>query len=91
MDIRDFTIDSRESISAFFTYLIKELNLNFHPDNAFSDYINTDNQITFTIEEGDHLEKILELCFDWCFRNDADIYEIGLESLYLFINEQDEE
>ncbi|WP_354352620.1 hypothetical protein [Pontibacter aydingkolensis] len=78
--MKEFSINSREDISAFFVYLINDLDLSFHPDNPFYDYVNQDGGITFTLDESDYLESILELCFVWCHRNDEDIYELALHA-----------
>ncbi|MBF8964295.1 hypothetical protein I0P70_13655 [Pontibacter sp. FD36] len=89
MEIRDITINSREDISAFFHYLITDLNLNFHPDNSFYDYVNPDGTTTFTEEQTDHFEAILEGCFVYCHVEGEDIYEIGLEVFYKCLTAND--
>jgi hypothetical protein len=43
MTTMPLTIVSEDDIQSFFTYLITEEGLNFHPDTPFSDYISLTN------------------------------------------------
>ena len=72
-------IRSEDSIRAFFTYLVQEENLNFHPDTPFSDYINyEDKSPTFTPEECAIRDRLMNQCF--AVAGDR-VYDIGLEVL----------
>ncbi|RNI32243.1 hypothetical protein EFA69_02640 [Rufibacter immobilis] len=75
-----FTIYSKEDIAAFFIFLTNELEVNFHPDDSFFDYVNIHTgEPTFTGEDAAKYDNIMQDCFDWCEANDEDIYLIALE------------
>ena len=79
MTIKQFTILSKEDVQSFFRYAEKDLQLNFHPDDPFSNYVNRETgKPTFTTEEAAQLQAIMNDCIDWCDAHDTDIYEIAL-------------
>lgn len=79
-------INSKENIEAFFDALINKLDLNFHPDTPFTDYVGTDGTNTFTEQQANALDAIMNLCFNYCDSNDLDIYEIGYPLLAKRLN-----
>jgi hypothetical protein len=70
-------IQNTEDIRAFITYLVMEECLNFHPDTPFTDYIcYTSNKPTYTSEECQQRENLLDQCFTLA---GDEVYEIGEE------------
>lgn len=75
-------IKTVEDVKLFFRHLVNERQLNFHPDDDFTDYIDRKSQsLLFTKNEAKKYNKLMELCFDICKRENADIYEIGFKEL----------
>ena len=73
------TIETIEDVKVFVRQLLNE-GLNFHPDTPFQDYINAETrQQTYTAEEADVRNKLMDKCFDICETLDADIYELCIE------------
>ena len=80
-------IKTVEDIEIFFSYLVHVLDLNFHPDTDFSDYVSSeDGSTTFSEAETSNLNTIMQACFEICERHKVDIHEIGLEILKESIN-----
>ena len=63
----------------FFSHLVYERQVAFHPDDRFEDYISEDGHNTFSQEECDIYNRLMDDCFDVCEKNGADIYALGLE------------
>ncbi len=76
----DNKIFSSAEVHDFFYALMYELDLNFHPDTNFDDYIkgNSSDQL-FSQEQCLILNGILGDCFEVCEKEGSDIYEIGLK------------
>jgi len=72
-------IQNVNDIRAFFVHLIKEENLNFHPDTSFDEYIRyADGSPTYTPDEC----CVRELLLDQSFAVAGDgIYDIGQDEL----------
>jgi hypothetical protein len=66
--------DVRDMIKNIYT----NLQLNFHPDTPFEDYINSSGLPCFTLHQSEILDSILSKAFDICDVASVDIYEIGL-------------
>lgn len=70
-------ISSIDDVKAFACYLIKDLGINLHPDTDFKEYINLETlQPTFSLEEAESFNELMEKCFFICERENKDIYEI---------------
>jgi hypothetical protein len=77
------SINSITDVEAFFNHLILEENLNFHPDEDFRNYIHLNTGLpSYTEEEAELRNHLLDQCFDVCERYPADIYQIGIEILF---------
>jgi hypothetical protein len=75
-------IQSVDDVRLFFHHLIDERKLNFHPDEDFANYTcYADNTPTFTKEEIDIYNRLMDESFDVCEKDNVDIYGIGLEYL----------
>lgn len=76
------SIKSVEDVETFFNYLVKDLRLNFHPDDSFDNYINIEtNEPSFKVEECALYDRLMDESFAVCEREGADIYGIGLPML----------
>ncbi len=76
-------IKSLNDVEAFFKLLLETESLNFHPDERFENYVqNNTNKPTYTPEEAELRNKLMQDCFNVCEREGTDIYEKG--SLQLF-------
>lgn len=69
-------ISSIEEVKAFASYLINDLDVNFHPDNDFADYICMGTgEPTFTDNEAVIGNRLMDECFEVCEKDGIDIYE----------------
>jgi hypothetical protein len=63
-------------VIAFARELVKE-NLNFHPDDDFTSYLNIETQKpTFTKEEAELRNALMRECVSVCEKHGVDIYDI---------------
>jgi len=70
-------INTIEDVKVFAFQLVHEHNLSFHPDNDFSDYVNTETNIPiYTTEESERYNELMDKCFDICKQNNEDVYEL---------------
>ncbi len=77
------SITSIQDVTTFFHHLILEENLNFHPDEDFRNYVLLDTGLSsYTEEEAELRNHLLDECFDVCEKYEADIYQIGIEILF---------
>ena len=75
-------IKSIEDVKDFFRHLVKERQTNFHPDDDFAVYIDYEDKTpSFTHDEVKIYNRLMEECFDICDKENANIYEIGLNEL----------
>lgn len=75
-------ITSVKDVEVFFHHLVFERKVNFHPDDDFANYICiADTPPTFTKEEVDIYNRLMDESFDVCDKAKVDIYEIGIEYL----------
>ena len=77
-------INSVADVQTFFNELLAE-DLNFHPDDDFSNYINGETRLpTYTKEEAKLRNYLLDQSFAACKHDGADIYELCIE---IFMND----
>lgn len=70
-------ITTIEDVKLFAFQLVNEENLNFHPDNDFLDYINTETNLpVYLPEESKNLNALMNKCFEVCEQYNEDIYEL---------------
>ena len=75
-------ITSVKDVEVFFHHLVFERKVNFHPDDDFANYICIAYKTpTFTQEEVDIYNRLMDESFDVCDKANVDIYEIGIEYL----------
>lgn len=77
------SINSITDAETFFKQLILEENLNFNPDEDFRNYVHVDTGLpSYTEEEAEVRNHLLDQCFDICEKHQADIYQMGIEILF---------
>jgi len=68
-------ITTTKDVAAFAKQLIKE-GVSFHPDDDFDDYINFETkEPTYTKNEADFRNELMNQCFSICEKNGIDIYD----------------
>ena len=78
----DSQIENLIDVVHFFEHLLYEKKLSYHPDDDFSDYVNTmDDSPSFTNEEVRLYNRLMDQCFDICKKEEMDICSIGLASM----------
>lgn len=77
-----------QEVKEFFKYLVNERKLNFHPNDDFANYVSYDEKTpSFTKEEVDVYNRLMEESFKVCDATGVDIYEIGLQELQEVYNQ----
>ncbi len=70
-------IKTLDDVRTFFQQLLEE-SLNFHPDEDFEGYINVETkENTFTKEEAELRNRLMDEAFVVCEQNNTCIYELG--------------
>lgn len=76
-------ITNRTEVAQFADYLVNGLNINFHPDTPFEDYIEYETKIsTFTPEDASIGNRLMDECFAVCDKDEDEIYNIMGEYLF---------
>jgi hypothetical protein len=76
-------INTIEDVKLFAFQLVNEDNLSFHPDNDFSDYVNTETKAaSYNTEQASRLNMLMDKCFVICEESGEDIYELMGEPLF---------
>lgn len=71
------SIKTLDDVRTFFQQLLEE-SLNFHPDEDFERYINVETkENTFTKEEAELRNRLMDEAFVVCEHNKICIYELG--------------
>ena len=79
----DSHIKSTEEVKTFFHHLVYERHVNFHPDEDFKNYIcYEDKKPTFTTDEVEVYNRLMDESFDVCSKEKIDIYQIGCDELF---------
>ena len=72
-------ITSVEEVKDFFSHIVYDLDINFHPDDVFKDYANYANgERTMDDEQAELYNRLMDEAFDVC---GEDVYEIGSDLL----------
>lgn len=73
---------SLPDVEDFFNILLNENQCNFHPDDSFKDTYHADTELrTFSDEEADRLDNIMQECIDYCRTQTADENDETLYSI----------
>ena len=76
----DSHIRSVEDTKVFFHHLLEDRKLSYHPDDDFKNYVNFETgERTFTDDEAELYNRLMEEAFEVCEVADVDIYGIGLD------------
>lgn len=82
-------IKTIKDVKTWFTHLFYEEHLNFHPDTPFEDYINGDTrQNTYSKEEAELRNRLVNKCFEICQLAGTDIYETANTVFEWFMNKK---
>lgn len=72
-------IETSEDVKAFAKQIIEE-GVSFHPDDDFNDYVNfKEGTPSYTKEDADLRNELMNNCFGVCEKEGVDIYSIMLE------------
>lgn len=75
-------IKTTDDVRRFFE-LISRMDLAFHPDDDFGDYINIKtHQPTFTSDQVEMYNEKMDDAFEVCEKEGVDIYDLGMQVLY---------
>ena len=79
---KDSRIVTLDDVKRFFAHLVNERRVNFHPDDRFEVYRSyVDGICTFSQDECDVYNRLMDESFEVCEENDIDIYDVGIEFL----------
>ena len=77
----DSHITTVEEVKDFFRHIIFDLDINFHPDDDFKEYVNYETgERTMNDEQAEIYNRLMEEAFDVCDNEDM-VYEIGCDLL----------
>lgn len=80
-------INNVNDVKTFFHHLVYDLKINFHPDDDFADYIDVETkEKSFTTQDVDLYNRLMDESFSVCKSAGIDIYEIGIKELSSAIN-----
>lgn len=73
-------INTKNDLRALLTEVISYLGWAFHPDDPMTDYVYRDTgEPSYTTEEAQRLESLMDDAFDFCEQHSIDIYELSME------------
>ena len=75
--MKQYTINSIEDIKQFFRDIHEMYPLEWHPDDDFHFFMKDDNTRAFSDEQAALLNDVMIKSFDFCDRNDIDVYELA--------------
>ncbi len=74
-------IENTKDVITFAEQIIKE-GVSFHCDDDFNDYVNfVTKKQTYTTQQANFRNELMEQCFEVCERNGVDIYSVMNEVL----------
>lgn len=77
-------IKTIDDVKTFFQQLLAE-DLNFHPDTHFEDYIHCETrQATYSKEEANTRNRLMDECFAVCENVREDIYELSYKLFLMY-------
>ena len=73
-------ITTAEEVKDFFDHIVNELNINFHPDDDFKDYVSYNTgERTMNDELAELYNRLMDEAFEVC---GEEVYEIGSDLLF---------
>ena len=77
----DSHITTVEEVEAFFRHIVYDLDINFHPDDDFRDYVNTTTgERSMNDEQAQLYNRLMDEAFEVCGNEDL-VYGIGCNLL----------
>jgi len=74
------TIKTENDLQALLTEMISYLGWAFHPDEPMTEYVQRDSgEPSYTSEEAQRLDNLMDKAFDFCEQHEIDIYELSIE------------
>ena len=74
------TIKTKNNVQEMLTEVISYLGWAFHPDDPMTDYVRRDTgEPSYTPEEANRLDELMDEAFDFCEKQGIDIYELPME------------
>lgn len=74
------TIKTENDLRALLTEVISYLGWAFHPDDSMTEYFYRDTgEPSYTPEEAQRLDLLMDEAFDFCEQYGVDIYEFSME------------
>ena len=78
---RDSHITTVEEVKDFFRHIFFDLDINFHPDDDFKDYIDsTTGERSMDDEQAELYNRLMDEAFEVCDDEDR-VYELGCDLL----------
>ena len=73
-------IKTEKDLREMLTEVIGYLGWAFHPDDPMKDYIRRDTgEPSYSPEEAERLDHLMDEAFEFCERRNIDIYELSME------------
>lgn len=73
------TINTKKDLRALLTEVISYLGWAFHPDDSMTEYVRRDTgEPSYTPEEAQRLNNLMDEAFDFCEQRGIDIYELSM-------------
>ena len=73
-------ITTAEEVKDFFRHIVNDLDINFHPDDDFKDYVSYDTgNRTMDDEQAELYNRLMDEAFETC---GEEVYEIGSDLLF---------
>ena len=73
-------IKTENDLWALLTEVISFLGWAFHPDDPMTDYVRRDTgEPSYSPEEAERLDSLMDESFDFCEQHGVDIYELSME------------
>lgn len=77
---QDSHITTTEEVKSFFHHIVYDLDINFHPDDDFKDYVSyKTGESTMDDEQAELYNRLMDESFDVCGEK---VYEIGSDLLF---------
>jgi len=77
---QDSHITTAEEVRDFFSHIVNDLGINFHPDDDFKNYVSyTTGEQTMDDAQAELYNRLMDEAFEVC---GEEVYEIGSELLF---------
>ena len=74
------TIKTKNNVQEMLTEVISYLGWAFHPDDPMTDYVRRDTgEPSYTPEEANRLDELMDEAFDFCEKQGIDIYGLSMD------------